>query len=188
MDQMQPVLDDFYRFVTHNSNHALTLLGAVGVYRTAIVPNYSGKSDDWEIETIVEGRTLECTTAGEVRRDFESGGPMDRWVTQAWFIHMSDYWERVTRPQLRQLISQQPKLDVMGDLNLLRNDIAHHDGVRSSTGKLRVLTHWAAEGEPIALTHLHFHEFIDAFPWDASAREWGGAASLTPPASPSLSV
>lgn len=51
----------------------------------------------------------------------------------------------------------------MGDLRLIRNDIAHRRGLASAagSGKCKLLTSWAKVGEPIVISQVDVASFVE---------------------------
>jgi hypothetical protein len=88
-----------------------------------------------------------------------------RQLGQQWAVFVFDEWEHWVRSRLATahgVRKRQIKVDMFGDLRLIRNDIIHNGGTASAnrSGKCLVLK-WFVPGHPIAITAKHVAEFME---------------------------
>ena len=99
------------------------------------------------------------------------GGEVEQLAYRGWITDMFALWEKPSRPNMRKahkvgLLDASnlilPQVDAMGDLRLIRNDIAHNDAVvsKGAHNKCSVLK-WFAAGEQIILNTDNVLDFLN---------------------------
>lgn len=95
------------------------------------------------------------------------------WGGRMWLPTFFSLWEEDYRHRLAAAHGCKPRdfqIPFFGDLRKLRNDVAHRGGVARADGAATCeVLRWFAAGDPIMLTHKHFKEVIENFPWRALA-------------------
>ncbi|MFE2958440.1 hypothetical protein [Nocardia tengchongensis] len=95
------------------------------------------------------------------------------WGGRMWLPTFFSLWEEDYRHRLATAHGCKPRdfrIPFFGDLRKLRNDVAHRGGVARADGAaICEVLQWFQAGDPIVLTHKHFKEVIEKFPWQALA-------------------
>jgi hypothetical protein len=91
-------------------------------------------------------------------------GAFSTQLSNMWVVNIVAAWEYYFRPAIANLLRRASaddlKCDEMGDLNLIRNDIVHHQGVAQAdkSGRCRSLR-WFSDGERIHIEARHIYDF-----------------------------
>ncbi|WP_157101173.1 hypothetical protein [Nocardia shimofusensis] len=137
--------------------------------------------------------TSSTTVAADLLLDaLTFGSEHHAWGGRMWLPTFFSRWEEDYRHQLAAVHGCKPRdlqIPFFGDLRKLRNDVAHRGGVARADGAATCeILQWFEAGDPIVLTHTHFKEVIDRFPWLELAQRPAAAAAgrggpTCPPAS-----
>lgn len=117
-------------------------------------------------------RVVHSCTQGEYRQRNDLGGRNHIVMGQLCLAHIYGFWEDCFRGQIAACCGKQKddlKLDVMGDIRLLRNSIIHHRGVALKNVEACKLLKWFREGDAMILTPQHFEELIPRMKADLAA-------------------
>lgn len=108
-------------------------------------------------------RVVHSCTQGEYRQRNAEGGQNHKVMGQLCLVQMFGFWEDCYRDRLAKecgVDKNNVKLDIMGDLRLIRNSIIHHRGIaKKDVEKCKLLT-WFREGEEIVVTPQHFEQVV----------------------------
>lgn len=108
-------------------------------------------------------RVVHSCTQGEYRQRNAEGGRNHKVMGQLCLAQMFGFWEDCYRDRLAGecgIKRNDVKLDIMGDLRLLRNSIIHHRGIAKKEIEKCKLLNWFREGEEIVLTPQHFEQVV----------------------------
>lgn len=94
----------------------------------------------------------------------DDDGPIQCMLGQQWLVTVVSEWNDHYRPRFARaegVAEQDIEDDVMGDMNLMRNDVIHHRGIgtQRNVGRCKSLD-WFAEGETIFPKTAHVAEFM----------------------------
>lgn len=94
-------------------------------------------------------------------------GPAVRELGRQWVVTINALWDGEYREKIAIEKGLQDKValvvPVMGDINLIRNDIVHHRGIASqrNSGRCKLLVNWTSVGQEIAINELMVLEFME---------------------------
>jgi hypothetical protein len=94
----------------------------------------------------------------EVIEKARLGGSVEYILGQQWIVFVYAAWEgeyRVRLAEVHKCNVNDLQYPIIGDIRLLRHDVAHHRGIASAdhSGKCVVMKPWIAVGSPIHVTH-----------------------------------
>jgi len=108
-------------------------------------------------------RVVHACTQGEYRSRNDEGGRNHVVMGQVCLVQIFGFWDDCYRAKLAACCGKQKndlKLDIMGDLRLLRNSIVHHRGVALKDAERCVILKWFKEGDKISLTPDKFEQIV----------------------------
>ena len=100
------------------------------------------------------------------------GGPIEDRIFRALILDIFRLWEEDYRGALKSAFlpgapdAIQPSADILGDLRLIRNDLAHPRSLTASGGVARCKTlRWFKEGERMRVRWWHVLDFLNRMGW-----------------------
>lgn len=108
-------------------------------------------------------RVVHACTQGEYRSRNDSGGQNHIVMGQMCLVQIFGFWDDCYRARIATCCGKKTndlKLDILGDLRLLRNSIVHHRGVALKDAERCVILKWFKEGDTIALTPDNFEQIV----------------------------
>jgi hypothetical protein len=116
-------------------------------------------------------------TAGETPARLALDGPVIRQVGQMWAVMVYALWEHQYRPALATALGiaiDDVKVDALGDLRHMRNDIVHCNGIATpaNTGRCK-LFRWFPSGDAIHIMPSHVDPFYHHLHLKGQYGPWG---------------
>jgi hypothetical protein len=103
------------------------------------------------------------TTQGEFKSRIQKNGPSYYQIAQLCLSQIYQYWEDHYREQVAESLNlgkNEIKVDIFGDLRLIRNSIIHNRGyAMSEIVKCKKIT-WLKPGEPIWITEANLTDIV----------------------------
>jgi hypothetical protein len=134
-------------------NHAMTAATAAPGTDLDSLPLIIGRGDPNDPSNV----TQHTTTQGEFKARNRRGGENHVLLGQLFVVQLYSFWEVGYRPRLARAMGKEPdelKLEIFGDLRLLRHDVLHNLGVvdQATVRRLEVLS--VPAGQRLVLDEL----------------------------------
>ena len=111
-----------------------------------------------------QSRVVHACTQGEYRQRNAEGGQNHKVMGQGSLVQMYGFWEDCYRDKIAKLSGRMKddlKIDIFGDMRLLRISIVHHRGIATKDVKRCKLLKWFKEGDEIFLMPEHFETIVE---------------------------
>jgi hypothetical protein len=110
-----------------------------------------------------DAKFLHTCTQAEYKARNAQGGANHKVIGNLCLVLIYQYWEDHYRPRIAECLGverDEVRLDIMGDIRLLRQSIIHHDAKALRDVERCTILTWFKEGDDIFLTEAQFDSLI----------------------------